>query len=326
MKIVVTGGAGYIGSHAVHALVADKHDVIVVDDLSRGHREAVDPRAELVVRDLRDTEALTSVLEGAHAVWHFAASSIVSESVKAPLDYWASNVGGSVSLLRAMQAAGVPRLVFSSTAATYGVPATLPIREDAPQRPINPYGATKLAVERAIADLQGADPAFSCAILRYFNVVGCAHGLGEDHRPETHLLPIVLQAAAGRRDRFCIFGDDYPTPDGTCIRDYVHVEDLVDAHRLALSALRPGDRLVYNVGLGQGWSVRQIVAAAKDVTGTDFAVDTVSRRPGDPPALVTDPTRITRDLGWTPQHRAITDAIESQWAWMQMNPDGWSAS
>ncbi|MEO0603623.1 MAG: UDP-glucose 4-epimerase [Myxococcota bacterium] len=282
MRIVVTGGAGYIGSHATFALVEAGHDVVVVDNLARGHHSAVDRRAELVVVDLRDTPRLARLLDGAEAVWHFAASSIVSESVR-----------------------------------------ELPITETTPQRPIHPYGRTKLAIEQALQDVQTADPAFAVAILRYFNVVGCAHGLGEDHVPETHIVPILLQAAAGRRDGFAIFGDDYPTPDGTCIRDYVHVEDLVDAHRLALAALRPGDRRVYNVGLGTGWSVRELVTATQLVTGRTFPVRVEPRRPGDPPALVTDPTRIRRELRWEPRHRDVATAIAGQWAWMRQFPEGW---
>jgi len=323
MKIVVTGGAGYIGSHAVHALVEDGHDVVVVDDLSRGHAEAVDARAELVVLDLLDTPRLARVLRRADAVLHFAAASIVAESVREPLDYWNVNVTGSLSLLRAMKAVGVPRLVFSSSAATYGAPRALPITEDTPQNPINPYGRTKLVVEQAIADVQRADPRLSVAVLRYFNVVGCAHGLGEDHFPETHIVPILLEAAAGLREGFAIYGDDYPTPDGTCVRDYVHVADLIDAHRLALRALGEGDRRVYNVGLGEGWSVRQLVRATQEVTGRTFPVRIEPRRPGDPPALVTDPARIVRELGWRPRHRDMAHAIAGQWAWMQQHPEGW---
>ncbi|MEM6930016.1 MAG: UDP-glucose 4-epimerase GalE, partial [Myxococcota bacterium] len=323
MRIVVTGGAGYIGSHAVFALAEAGHEVVVVDNLARGHRAAVDRRAELAVVDLRDTPRIARRLEGAHAVWHFAASSIVSESVREPLVYWDDNVVASLSLLRAMQIAGVNRLVFSSTAATYGIPDVLPITESTPQRPINPYGRTKLAIEQAIQDVQAADPAFASAILRYFNVVGCAHGLGEDHVPETHIVPILLEVAAGVRDGFAIFGDDYPTPDGTCVRDYVHVEDLVDAHRLALAALRPGDQRVYNVGLGTGWSVRELVSATQLVTGRTFPVRVEPRRAGDPPALVTDPARIRRELHWEPRHRDVASAIAGQWAWMQQFPEGW---
>lgn len=324
MRIVVTGGAGYIGSHAVHALLLRGHQIVVIDNLSTGHREAVDPRAELWVADLRDTATLRQALQGADAVMHFAARSIVPESVQDPLAYWDNNVGGSISLLTAMQAEQVDTLVFSSTAATYGVPEVLPIAEDTPQHPINPYGATKLAVEAAIADVHRANPAFRSTILRYFNVVGCAGGLGEDHHPETHLLPLVLQAAAGRRAGVAIFGTDYPTPDGTCLRDYVHVSDLVEAHLLALGALQPGQARIYNVGLGRGWSVREIVQTVKEVTGRDFEVREEARRPGDPPALVTDPTALQAELGWTPRHPAIADAIASQWAWMQAHPHGWS--
>ncbi len=204
------------------------------------------------------------------------------------------------------------------------MPDVLPIGEGTPQHPINPYGATKLAIEAAIGDIHRADPTFSSTILRYFNVVGCAEGLGEDHHPETHLIPLVLRAAAGLRDDIAIFGTDYPTPDGTCLRDYVHVSDLVEAHLLALDAQVPGSAKVYNVGLGQGWSVREIVAAVKEVTGRDFPVREAARRPGDPPALITDPTALRSELGWSPRHTAIADAIESQWAWMQEHPQGWS--
>ncbi|HHO51516.1 MAG TPA: UDP-glucose 4-epimerase GalE [Deltaproteobacteria bacterium] len=324
MRIAITGGAGYIGSHAVHALLQRGHRIVVIDNLSTGHRQAVDPGAELWVTDLRDTATLRRALQGADAVMHFAARSIVPESVSDPLAYWDNNVGGSISLLSAMRDEGVGTLVFSSTAATYGVPDVLPIAEDTPQSPINPYGATKLAVESAIADVHRSDPAFCSTILRYFNVVGCSGGLGEDHHPETHLLPLVLQAAAGRRAGVAIFGTDYPTPDGTCLRDYVHVSDLVEAHLLALDALQPGDARIYNVGLGRGWSVREIVQTVKDVTGRDFEVREEARRPGDPPALITDPTALKTALGWAPRHPAIADAIASQWAWMREHPRGWS--
>ena len=324
MRVVVTGGAGYIGSHAVQALLAAGHGVCVVDDLSTGHAPAVDLRAELVLLDILETPRLTRVLEGADAVLHFAARSVVAQSVQDPIPYWDNNVGGSISLLRAMQAADVHTLVFSSTAATYGLVDTLPIHEDVPQAPINAYGATKLAVERLIADVHRANPRFASTILRYFNVVGCAEGLGEDHRPETHLLPIILQAALGQRDGLTIFGDDYDTADGTCVRDYVHVVDLVQAHLLALDALKPGEARVYNVGLGRGWSVREMVDAAKAVTGRDFSVTLGARRPGDPPVLITDPTRIRTELGWTPRHPDVADAIGSLWAWMQDHPHGWS--
>ena len=232
-------------------------------------------------------------------------------------------MGGTISLLSSMKAAGVDTLVYSSSAATYGLVEEMPIGEDTPQRPINAYGATKLAVEDLIRDVHRSDPAFTSTILRYFNVVGCAHGLGEDHEPETHIVPLVLQAALGQRD-MTIFGTDYPTPDGTCIRDYVHVTDLVDAHLLALRAMEPGDARIYNVGLGKGWSVREIIEAAKRVTGRNFPVHVGEPRPGDPPELVTDPTRIRDELGWDPVHHDVDDAIASAWAWKQDHPYGWS--
>lgn len=324
LRIVVTGGAGYIGSHAVRALADRGHAVRVVDDLSTGHRVAVDPRSELYVLDIRDTPRLARILQGADAVMHFAAQSLVAQSVTDPIPYWDHNVGGSISLLEAMRTTRVSRLVFSSSAATYGVVDAPLIHEECVQNPINAYGATKLAVERLIRDVHRSDPSFSSATLRYFNVVGCAHGLGEDHNPETHLVPILLQAAWGQRDHLTLFGRDYPTPDGTCIRDYVHVSDLIDAHLLAVDAIRPGDARVYNVGLGRGWSVLEMIEAAKRVTGRDFPVEEGARRPGDPPSLVTDPSRIRRELGWVPRHPDVDDAIASAWAWKQHHPFGWS--
>ncbi|MCA9492961.1 MAG: UDP-glucose 4-epimerase GalE [Myxococcales bacterium] len=312
MRIVVTGGAGYIGSHAVRAMVRAGHEVRVLDDLSTGHRSAVDPGAHFVQGDLRDPEALDRVLPEMDAVLHFAARSVVAESVRQPLGYWDNNVGGTIALLAGMARHDVDRIVFSSTAATYGVPDALPIREDAPQAPINPYGSTKLAMERLLAEQSAANPTFSACVLRYFNVVGCAPGLMERHEPETHLLPILLQAAAGVRPAFQIFGEDYDTPDGTCIRDYVHVEDLVDAHVLALRHLRPGRVLTYNVGLGRGFSVREVVERVRTLTGASFDVDVAPRRAGDPPSLFTDPGRIRDELGWRPT-RDLDDAIRSAW-------------
>lgn len=326
MKVLVTGGAGYIGSHAVRALLDAGHTVRVLDNLSTGHRVAVDPRAELVVADLHQTSAVIEALSGCTAVLHFAASSIVSASCATPLPYWQNNVGGTNSLLRAMLEADVHRLIFSSTAATYGIPEVPLIGEDTPQSPINPYGQTKLAVERMIQDVSAAHPHFSSAILRYFNVGGCAWGLGEDHTPETHLLPIVLQCAAGVRDSVAIFGTDYPTPDGTCVRDYVHVRDLVEAHVVVLAALEPGDRRVYNIGTGNGASVRQVMDAAKRVTGVDFDVRLGDRRPGDPAQLVTDPTRIQTELGWSASHSHIDNLLATHWAWTLEHPNGWSAA
>ncbi len=324
MHVLVTGGAGYIGSHATRALLDAGHRVRVYDNLSTGHRQAVDPRAELVIGDLRDRDTLARALDGMDAVLHFAARSLVAESVREPLAYWNNNVGGSLSLLQTMTERGVRRLIFSSTAATYGIPEVDPITEDCPQHPINPYGSSKLAVERLIQDHAASQRDFSFASLRYFNVAGCAWGLGEDHHPETHLIPIVLQCAAGRRDAIAIFGTDYPTPDGTCIRDYVHVRDLVDAHVVVLEALRPGDARVYNIGSGRGWSVREVIEAAKSVTGTDFTVKEADRRPGDPATLVTDPSRITAELGWRTRHSDLRVILADHWAWTQEHPGGWS--
>lgn len=324
MTVVVTGGAGYIGSHAVRVLLSQGHEVRVVDNLSTGHRAALDPRAVFYELDILDRTGLVQALTGANAVLHFAAQSIVAQSVSDPIPYWNSNVGGTISLLSAMRNAGVKRLVYSSSAATYGHVDTMPIDEDTPQRPINAYGATKLAVEELIRDVHRSDPEFSSTVLRYFNVVGCAFGLGEDHAPETHIVPLVLKTALGQREHLTLFGTDYDTPDGTCIRDYVHVVDLVDAHLLALRHLDPGAAHVYNVGTGHGWSVLEIIEAAKRVTGCDFPVVVGDRRAGDPPALVTDPTRIRTELGWTPRHVDVDTAIASAWAWMQEHPYGWS--
>lgn len=325
MRILVTGGAGYIGSHAVKILADAAHEVVVLDDLSTGHRAAVDPRARLVEADIRDRGALMEALTGVQAVIHFAARSVVGESMRVPLDYWDVNVSGSLALLRAMHDSGVRRLVFSSTAATYGIPERMPITEDVAQQPINPYGASKLAVERAIRDLVASDPSWSAAILRYFNVAGCAAdgSLGEDHQPETHLIPIVLQAASGRRPHVTVFGTDYDTSDGTCIRDYVHVEDLVAAHLMALDALKPGDLRVHNVGIGRGYSVREVIEAVRRVTGRPFEVREGERRAGDPPSLVTDPGSLMRDLGWRPRHVDIDSIVRTAWSWAQAHPHGY---
>lgn len=316
MKLLVTGGAGYIGSHAVRLLLDAGHHVTVLDDLSTGHRSAVDERAELVEAHLTDA-IVVDALRGIDAVLHFAAFSLVGESMDRPLKYWRNNVGGSLALLEAMQTAGVSRLIFSSTAATYGHPATLPIVETTEQAPINPYGQSKLAMERMIADHAAAHPDFAYAVLRYFNVAGCSWGLGERHDPETHLVPIILQAASGQRDGVAIYGTDYDTPDGTCIRDYVHVEDLVEAHAVVLAALQPGDRRVYNVGSGRGWSVREVMEEAKRVTGVDFVVREGERRAGDPAILVTSPAKLEQELGWRTTRSSMQNILATHWAFVQ---------
>lgn len=320
MKVVVTGGAGYIGSHAVRQLLANGHDVTIVDNLSTGHREVLNPAANFVQLDVRDTSRLADLLTklDAQCVLHFAAFIAVGESVREPAKYLDNNTGGTRSLLTAMAQASTPRLVFSSTAAVYGEPVEMPIAETQLAAPVNPYGESKWLAEQAIAEHADAHPGFAYAALRYFNVVGSADdgSLGEHHEPETHLLPLVLDAALGRRPQITVFGTDYPTPDGTCIRDYVHVEDLVEAHLAVLDVLRPGDRRVYNLGIGHGWSVREVLDAAERVTGRSIPVVYGERRPGDPPALYASPARIAGEIGWRAR-RSLDQAIASDWAWRQ---------
>ncbi len=338
MNVLVTGGAGYIGSHAVKRLHGDGHRVVVIDNLVRGHRAAVPDGVTFVELDLRQTEAVTDVLRehGVECVMHFAALAYVGESVEQPLRYYDNNVGGSMSLLRAIDAAGVKRMVFSSTCATYGEPAPehMPMNESLPQQPINPYGWSKLMTERALIDYAVATPDFAFVAHRYFNVAGSAAdgSIGEDHRPETHLIPILLQAALGQREHVTVFGDDYPTPDGTCIRDYIHVEDLIDAHVVAMDALNDtgttggdsgGGGRFFNLGIGRGYSVREVIDAAKRVTGVDFAVKDGARRAGDPPQLFADPSKIKRELGWSATYTDIESMIETAWKWFQAHPKGY---
>lgn len=339
-SVLVTGGAGYIGSHAVQRLLRDGARVVALDNLCRGHRRAVEllsglhpGRVELVEGDVGDGELVERVLaeRGVKSVMHFAALTYVGESVDQPLLYWRNNTAATVSLLEACGRAGVERFVFSSTAATYGEPgpADVPIKETCPQKPINPYGASKLAVERVLFDvadaMERAGKGFGFAALRYFNVAGCDRSgvLGEDHDPETHLIPVVLQAALGKRDAVTIFGTDYATPDGTCVRDYVHVEDLVDAHAVVLRALKPGDRRTYNLGIGRGYSVREIIEAVRRVTGVDFAVKEGARRAGDPPVLYADPEKIRRELGWGARITDLDEVVESAWKWFRAHGKGY---
>lgn len=329
MNILVTGGAGYIGSHAVKAVIEAGHAVTVVDNLGRGHREAVHTDAAFHQLDIRNTDALTDVMKtGAiEAVMHFAALAYVGESVTDPLTYYDNNTHGSISLLRAIDAAGIKRMVFSSTCATYGEPDTMPITEDLPQHPINPYGASKLVFERVLKDYATANSDFGYAALRYFNVAGSASdgSLGEDHEPETHLIPVLLNTALGKRDKAMIFGTDYDTPDGTCIRDYVHVEDLVDAHIAVLSALAAGDQHFFNLGIGRGYSVREVVDAAKRVTGVDFTVEVAPRRAGDPPQLYADPRKIHNALGWSAKHTDLDEVVATAWRWFKAHPNGYAS-
>ncbi len=327
MNILVVGGAGYIGSHAVKTLVERGHRVAVVDNLIRGHRKAVHPAAVFHAIGLADTNGLVRVLRD-HAiecVMHFAALAYVGESVSEPLAYYDNNTAGTISLLKAMREAGVQRLVFSSTCATYGEPHSLPIVETMSQAPVNPYGWSKWCVERVLRDYAAANPEFSFAALRYFNVAGCASdgSLGEDHDPETHLIPSLLLAALGRRGPVAIFGTDYPTPDGTCIRDYIHVEDLCDAHVAAMDSLGPGEVRFYNLGIGRGYSVREVIEAAKEVTGVPIPIEIGPRRPGDPPVLFSDPGKIQRELGWTARFLAVEPMISTAWKWFRSHPAGY---
>jgi len=327
MNVLVAGGAGYIGSHAVKQLVEAGHKVVAVDNLFRGHRQAVHPQAAFSELDLADTRALVDVLRqhGVDCVMHFAALAYVGESVTGPLGYYENNTGGTISMLKAMKEAGVKRLVFSSTCAVYGEPEVTPIVETMRLEPINPYGWSKLFAERVLTDYRAADSQFAFTSLRYFNVAGAAADgwLGEDHDPETHLIPRLLLAALGRLDKVTVFGTDYPTPDGTCIRDYIHVEDLCQAHIMAMEALRPGDARVYNLGIGRGYSVKEVVESAKRVTGIDIPIEYGPRRPGDPAILFADSQRIQKELGWSPRYAEIDRIVATAWNWFKKHPAGY---
>lgn len=324
MRVLVTGGAGYIGSVVVEELIRDGHDVVVYDNLSKGHHDAVDPAAELVVADLRDAARLRDAFRThkIEAVVHMAADSLVGESVQRPDKYYDNNLTAGLALLSAMTSCDVGRLVFSSTAAVYGEPARQPIVEDDPTCPSNPYGETKLAFERALRWYERAFGLHAVS-LRYFNAAGASERCGEDHEPETHLIPLVLQVAAGRRPAVTLFGEDYPTPDGTCIRDYVHVIDLARAHVLALGVTRERSA-IYNLGCGgAGYSVRQVITAAREITGRPIAVRPEARRAGDPAVLIADSQKIRRELGWQPTRARLGAIIESAWQWMLRHPAGY---
>jgi UDP-glucose 4-epimerase len=322
MRLLVTGGAGYIGSIVAQQLVARGDQVTVLDSLYKGHREAVPAGAAFAQVDLLDVDALGALFgRGFDGVLHFAALSLVGESQEQPERYWRGNVLGTLNLLDAMRATGVGRIVFSSTAATYGEPQTDLIDEDAPAAPVNTYGNTKLAVDRMLSDHARAHD-LAAVSLRYFNVAGASGPLGEDHRPETHLIPLVLEAAAGTRDSVAIFGTDYPTPDGTAIRDYIHVEDLGVAHLQALEKAVPGRHDIYNLGSERGYSVREVIETARAVTGREIAVREVGRRAGDPPKLVAANARARKSLGWTPE-RTLEDMVRDAWEWHQAHPGGY---
>src|SRR3954454_9303670 len=311
MRVLVAGGAGYIGSVVTAALLSGGHEVTVLDDLSTGHGDAVPSEARLAAVSLHHSGPLLADVRP-EAVLHFAAKSLVGVSQQRPEEYWDTNVAGTLALLEAMRAADCRRIVFSSTAATYGEPDQVPIPEDAPTRPTNTYGATKLAVDAMLTSYAVAYD-FAAVSLRYFNVAGAAHGLGERHTTETHLIPIALQVAAGQRAVMTIYGDDYPTPDGTCIRDYIHVAALADAHLLALPAPAAGEHRIYNLGNGTGFSVQEVVDAVRSVTGHPVPVVVGERRAGDPAQLVASSDRIRADLGWTPAHTALAGIVRDAW-------------
>ncbi len=326
MRVLVCGGAGYIGSNMTALLAAEGHRSVVFDSFDKGHRAAV-RGMEVVEGDLADYGLLVTTLRerAIEAVTHFAACIEVGESVRDPLKYYRNNVSNTQNLLSAMEAAGVDKFVFSSTAAVYGMPERVPVTEEAPKQPINPYGETKLAVER-MCHYQSKAGRLRFAALRYFNACGAGHNgtLGEDHRPESHLIPLTIQAAMGQRPDIRVYGTNYPTPDGTCIRDYIHVDDLCRAHLLALNRLDEHAELVYNLGNGQGYSVRQVVETVKRVSGRNFKVVEAPPRPGDPPVLTSDATRARNELGWRTEKPDLEEMVETAWKWHVEHPNGYS--
>lgn len=327
MNVLVAGGAGYIGAHAVRILRRAGHRPVVVDNLFRGHKAAVPEGVPFYQADLLDKDALARILrqEAIDCVMHFAALAYVGESMEDPLRYYVNNTAGTIRLLEAMMEVGTPRMVFSSTCATYGEPTQVPITEDTPQHPINPYGRSKLFVEQILRDCVQAYGRLGVVSLRYFNVAGCAEdgSCGEDHDPETHLIPRLLLAVLGRIEAVTIFGTDYPTPDGTCIRDYIHVDDLCEAHVMAMEACRPGEFRAYNLGIGRGYSVLEVVEAVRRVTGQEVPIRYGTRRPGDPAVLFADASKIQRELGWKPRYTAIEPIVETAWRWFQSHPYGY---
>jgi UDP-glucose 4-epimerase len=328
MNVLVTGGAGYIGSHAVRELVSHGHRVVVVDNLSHGHREAIDPRARLIEGSTSDLSLLTRAFasHAIEAVMHFAADIEVGESVVNPHKYYQNNFSNSLTLLSAIQSAGIKKLVFSSTAAVYGNPERTPILETARREPINPYGRSKMMVEMAIEDFCRAY-GMGYTILRYFNVAGASPDarIGEDHHPESHLIPRILMAARDPKEMVRIFGTDYPTPDGTCVRDYVHVVDLVRAHVLAIERMKSGEGRIYNLGSENGFSVRDVIAACERVTGRRLSVSEESRRAGDPAVLVASSRLIREELGWQPLYPSMETIVAHAWHWHSTHPHGYGS-
>jgi UDP-glucose 4-epimerase len=323
MNVLVTGGAGYIGSATTEALLKAGHTVTVFDSLVNGYQAAIPEGAHFIKADLGDAAALTSAfaVEKYAAVMHFAAFIEAGESMKTPGKFFKNNLANTLQLIETAQAAGVKRFVLSSTAAVYASSDT-PLNEDSPIEPANAYGFTKLAIEQVL-DWYRRIYGMHFAALRYFNACGALHGHGEAHHPETHLIPLVLKVALGQRPAADIFGIDYPTPDGTCIRDYIHIADLASAHLLALAALGDHDRLIYNLGNGNGYSVREVIETARQVTGAPIPVHEAERRPGDAPKLVASSDKIRRELGWTPRHTDLTDIVASAWDWHHAHPHGY---
>ena len=324
MNILVTGAAGYVGSVCAAELVKQGNRVVAYDNMSAGHRQAVGARVHLVKGDIADTEKLRRICKRHHieAVMHFAASALVEESVRNPHLFYENNVSGTIALLEVIASLKIQRLIFSSSAAVYGEPKRVPIPEDHPTDPVNPYGETKLVIERALHWYHQAY-GINCAALRYFNAAGATPELGEDHRPETHLLPRLLAAASRPEGRVEIYGDDYPTPDGTCVRDYVHVLDIAQAHIRALHSLSKLGSRIYNVGHGKGYLIRAVVKAVQEVTGRKLDVHVGGRRPGDPAVLVATARKLRRELKWQPRHSDLKTIIQSAWAWMQRYPKGY---
>ncbi|MFG6193101.1 UDP-glucose 4-epimerase GalE [Nonomuraea sp. JJY05] len=315
MRLLVTGGAGYVGSVVAAQLIEAGHEVTVLDDLSTGHQDAVPEGARFVQKSITEAH---DVLDGMDAVLHFAAKSLVGESVEKPGLYWSHNLGGTLALLDAMRDKGVNRIVFSSTAATYGEPERSPIEEDDPTRPTNPYGASKLAVDTALsafAQIRG----LGAVSLRYFNVAGAYGRYRERHTIETHLIPNVLKVATGERESVSVFGTDYPTPDGTCVRDYIHVSDLSRAHLLALEAVTPDEHKIYNLGSGTGFTVQEVISVCREVTGHEIPAVVADRRPGDPAVLVASSAKIQRELGWKAERPALRDIVRDAWDALSAN-------
>ena len=327
MAILVCGGAGYIGSHAVHQLVAKGEEVVIVDNLQTGHRKAINPAAKFYEGDIRNYDVLAKIFteNKIEAVIHFAANSLVGESVQNPLKYFNNNVYGMQVLLESMVKFGVDKIVFSSTAATYGEPEKVPIEENDKTEPTNPYGESKLIMERMMKWVSRAN-GVRFVSLRYFNAAGALEdgSIGEDHNPETHLIPLILQVPLGKRDHITVFGDDYPTPDGTCLRDYIHVIDLADAHILALNYLREGgESNIFNLGNGQGFSVKEMIVAAEKVTGQSIKTEMGARRAGDPAQLIASSEKARKVLKWNPQFANVEKVIETAWTWHKNHPNGY---